>query len=162
MRVFVVGDSLTAEAQQEIEDAIADSAEVDGAPGATIAARLDRIREVAREEPRVVVVALGTNDGFFGSPAPGDDAEATLEALDGVDCVRWIGVAGVKGKPALVNVPIAEAVARHRNAEFVDWASVAEQRPEWHQDDGVHHTAAGKAAFAQAIADAVRSCGRGA
>jgi lysophospholipase L1-like esterase len=131
------------------------------APGATIAVRLQRIREVATQEPRVVVIALGTNDGFFGSPHPGQDAEEALKVLDRVDCVRWIGVADVKGTPALVNLPIAEAVKRHRNAEFVDWATPAAAHPEWHQEDGVHHTDVGKVAFAAAIADAVRSCGRG-
>ena len=158
-RVVVVGDSLTAGAQDQIEDAIGGSVKVDGLPAATIRARLETIRDVAARDPEVVIVALGTNDGFFGTPDPGGDAALVLDLLDRVRCVRWIGVAGVKDRPALVNIPIAEAVAEHRNAVLLDWAGVAEGHPEWFQPDGIHHTPAGMDAFAAFIADAVRGCG---
>ena len=158
-RVVVVGDSLTAGAHDQIEDAVGRSVRVDGLPGATIRARLETVRDLATRDPEVVVIALGTNDGFFGTPDPGGDAALLLDLLDRVRCVRWIGVAGVKGKPALVNIPIAEAVDRHRNAVLLDWANVAREHPEWHEPDGVHHTPEGMEAFAAFIADAVRSCG---
>ena len=106
----------------------------------------------------MVVIALGTNDGFFGTPDPGGDAALLLDLLDRVPCVRWIGVAGVKGKPALVNIPIAEAIDDHPNAELLDWAELAAEHPEWHEPDGIHHTPAGMEAFASFIDAAVRSC----
>ena len=156
----VVGDSLTADATQEIEATVEPPVDIDGVPGATIEASLARIQLVARRRPEVVIVALGTNDGFFGAPDPGGAARQALDALDEVSCVRWIGVAAVHDEPALVNVPIAEAVASHDNAAFVNWAEVAAGHPGWFQPDGIHHTERGQRAFADAIDEAVEDCRR--
>ena len=159
-RAVIVGDSLTADATAQIDDAVPGAVDIDGVPGATIDARLGRIRDIARRDPEVVVVALGTNDGFFGAPDPGRSAARVLDALAEAGCVRWIGVATVIDEPALVNVPIAEAVAEHDNAEFVDWTDAAAEHPEWFQPDGIHHSEPGRAAFADVVADAVADCRR--
>ncbi len=165
-RVLVVGDSLTVTAADDIDAALEGAdlgpATVVSAGGTTIGWAAEQIRQ--RPSPDVVVIAAGTNN----APGGWDDSDraevqATLAAVDGRDCVVWI-------VPTAVRHPAGRASYTDRDAQAVvdgihrelagtavhvaDWGTVADDRPDLHAGDGVHHTTDGDAAYASFIADA--------
>ncbi len=87
-----------------------------------------------------------------------------MSALAGRACALWILPASVR-HPWGTTVPEPDAAAtvagidralRGTEIHPVDWADVADRRPDWHIVDGIHHTAAGRQAYGAVIATAVR------
>ena len=109
------------------------------------------------------VIALGTNDAAnvaAGSPVgPAARIGQMMSAAHGQP-VLWVNVktlasAGAWSEPGMQqwNTALRRACARYPNLRVFDWASVAQ--PGWFTPDGIHYTAAGYAARAQAIARAL-------
>ena len=168
-RVLVVGDSLTVSAAGRIEAALeADGlgpANVVAAGGTTFGWAAEQINE--HPAPDIVVIAAGTNNTPGGwDEADRADLQAALAAVDGRACVVWI-------VPTAIRHPAGRASYTDRDARAVvdgihralagtavhvaDWGTVADDRPDLHVDDGVHHTAEGDEAYASFIATATRT-----
>jgi lysophospholipase L1-like esterase len=169
--VLVVGDSLTFDASDEIHDAMAAVGFHDVAVvafgGTDIAWATEQLR--ARPEHPIVVLASGTNN-TPGGWSPGDraDADAAVQALRNRRCSTWVLPASNR-HPHGRTVPDAEAAATVQGIRSAlagsgvhrtDWSTAAAERPDWHQADGVHHTATGQQAYAALLASDLRSvCG---
>lgn len=169
--VLVVGDSLTADATGEIRAAMASVGYPDVAVaafgGTDIAWAVQQLR--AHPDPPIVVLASGTNNTPGGwSPADRADAAAAVQALRSHRCATWVLPAAHR-HPDGRTTPDAEAAATVDGiraalagtaVSAVDWSAVAATRPEWHQADGVHHTARGRQAYAELLASGTRAaCG---
>lgn len=171
-KVFLVGDSLTAEAADLITsrlraggDRVAGVWE-HGQPTAWAAEELEE--QVEADAPDVAIVAIGTNDWLDGFNE--DDREAvadTVELLHRAGCGVWVVPAVVRfpeGRPpersdvAQQTVEDVEAAAAaHDDVHVARWDEVAAEHPEWYLRDGVHHTPEGSIAFADFLERSRRS-----
>ena len=110
--------------------------------------------------PPVVVVSAGTNDdprivgGFWRS------VRRVLTMAGPGRCVVWPTIVRPEAVGASyggLNAALARLAARHRNLVLVDWVGLVRRNPSWLAPDGVHVSAAGYRARANAIAAAVRT-----
>lgn len=152
--VFVVGDSLVVESDGSIEEVFADDRlAVAAERGKGTGWAADRLRRQVRGGgPDVAIVASGTND-WIGGWDDGD-AEAVddvLRTLDGVGCGIWVLPAS---RFADVARRIADAAAAHPGVHVARWDEASAGHPEWYVEDGVHHSEAGRLAYAAFIHDA--------
>ena len=132
----------------------------EGVSGDTTAAALQRIDFALSEEPEIVVLALGGNDGLRGLPA--DAMEANL--LEMVERFQASGaevvLAGMTLPPNFGSEYIRQFesafpnVAKQTGANLIPFLldGVAADR-ELNQDDGIHPTAAGNRVVAKTVAD---------
>lgn len=163
---FVGGDSLT------LQTAITEGALPQGwdvysslgwqaenvQPGLT-----DRVNDPARS-PRIVVIALGQNDGADGFDPTDQQQMAALAATPYPSaCIRWVlphyaGTDPVK-LAGIEQVRTWEAnyAAAHRQ-DTVDWRHIALAHPEDVDTDGTHLTPQGRLAYGQLLQQAVASC----
>jgi hypothetical protein len=122
----------------------------------------DVMRRYGSRLPRVIHVSLGTNDD------PGDldgfrDAIADVMKVAGTQrCVVWANVVrppyhGVSYRG--YNRVLADESSRRDNLRVVNWVRMVRRHPEWLADDGVHVSAQGYRARAEAVARSVRRCG---
>lgn len=122
----------------------------------------DVLRRYGSRLPRVIHVSLGTNDD------PGDvdgfrDAIADVMRVAGrTRCVVWANIVrppyrGVSYRG--YNRALAEESSRRDNLRVLNWVRMVRRHPEWLARDGVHVSAAGYRARAEAVARAVRGCG---
>jgi lysophospholipase L1-like esterase len=109
----------------------------------------------------VIHVSLGTNDD------PGD-LDGFRAAISGVmrvagerRCVVWANIVrppyrgvGYRG----YNRVLAQEAERRDNLRVLNWARMVREHPEWLAEDGVHVSAEGYRARAQAVARSVRRC----
>lgn len=115
------------------------------------------------------VFASGTNDVGYAADG-GPPINVGLGHLDAVlgraqahgKCVITVGVTSHGTEPrerlaAEWNLRSAELATRH-NGQFVDWDGLSRAHPEWFIDDGIHHTPAGRQAYADAIVAAAHAC----
>jgi hypothetical protein len=112
--------------------------------------------------PPVLVVSLGTNDDPSAVSSFSSSVEAVLRAAGPSRCVIWANIVrppynGVSY--AGYNRALAQAAAANPNLTVVDWAGIVRADPGLLTSDGVHATPSGYQARAQAIAQAMRSCG---
>jgi lysophospholipase L1-like esterase len=174
--VLVFGDSLSFQATPDILSVLsADNLEgrVVARPGARIGDAVPWIRKEAGilSRPRVVVLALGTNDALLPAdqflvqwPAIAEKIDEVLELADRGRCVVWVAPApalasGGDQARQLTDLVRQKAPAVH----ILDWPAIAQQHSDVYVGDGVHHTAAGRLRFAAAIAQegVARLCGVG-
>ena len=121
----------------------------------------DVMRRYDSRLPRVIHVSLGTNDD------PGDvdgfrDAIADVMKVAGTTrCVVWANIVrppyrGVSYRG--YNRALSEEASRRDNLHVLNWVRMVRGHPEWLARDGVHVSAAGYQARAEAVARAVRRC----
>jgi hypothetical protein len=162
--VLVVGDSLAADATDELRDELARhgyrTAGVVAYGGTDIGWAADRLAEGVPAD--IVVVATGTNAAGGGWSAT--DAEHTATAIRRMTrwpCPLWVVPATFKhtiGIPSARDPESAATAAGIRRAvsaagiASVEWATVADGRRDLHQWDGIHHNAAGQQAYAELVA----------
>ncbi len=168
--VAVIGDSLTVAAGDEITDRLrglglrvvgVDAVEgrrltrdLEGRPSGLAALRV--FPNPAAVE--IWVIALGTND--VGAQAPADELSTDIDDLldsipDGATVV-WVDVYIDKlaDASAAFDAQVTDAAVGRGDMVIVDWFNPA-QAPGMLVADGVHLTADGRAAFADAIANRV-------
>jgi hypothetical protein len=121
----------------------------------------DVMRRLGSRLPRVIHVSLGTNDD------PGDvdgfrDAIADVMKVAGRSrCVVWANIVRPPYRRVSysgLNRVLADESSRRANLRVLNWVRMVRRHPEWLADDGVHVSAAGYRARAQAVARAVRRC----
>ena len=170
-RIAVLGDSLTAGFGLPREDAFPAGLEaalrakghawqvIDaGVSGDTSAGGLARLDWVLADEPEVVIVELGANDGLRGLPT--EQMEVNLDAI--LTQVRDSGAATLlAGMRAPANFgPDYEAAfrsvyerlaARHGVAFYPFFLEGVAMEPDLNQSDGIHPNAAGVAEIVRRI-----------
>ena len=167
----MLGDSLTAGFGLPPEDAFPAKLEaalraeghawrvVDaGVSGDTSAGGLARLDWVLADEPEVVIVELGANDGLRGLPT--DQMEANLDAI-----LARLGEAGAAVLLAGMRAPAnfgadyeaafhavyERLAAKHRVAFYPFFLEGVAMEPALNQDDGIHPNAAGVAEIVRRI-----------
>jgi lysophospholipase L1-like esterase len=121
----------------------------------------DVMRSYGTRLPRVIHVSLGTNDD------PGDLGgfrAAIADVLKVASKGRFVVWANIVRPPYRgvsyrgYNRVLAQESARRSNLRVLNWVRMVRKHPEWLADDGVHVSAAGYRARAQAVARSVRRC----
>jgi lysophospholipase L1-like esterase len=112
--------------------------------------------------PPVLVVSLGTNDDPSAVSSFGSSVEAVLQAAGPSRCVIWANIVrppynGVSY--AGYNRVLALSSAANPNLTIVDWAGIVRSDPGVLASDSVHATPSGYQARAEAIAQAMQTCG---
>jgi lysophospholipase L1-like esterase len=160
--VLVVGDSLAEGTEPYVGRAL---------PGWKVVTSAERGRHTSEgvaeitgygELPPVIVASLGTND----DPSAVSSFEASVEqvlAAAGPDgCVVWPNIVRLPYNRVSYrgyNRALAALAAQHPNLFVVDWVGMVATNPGWIAADGVHASPSGYAARAEAIAQAVLTCG---
>src|SRR4029450_3779158 len=162
-RVLVVGDSILNQSLDPVKSALEDK----GWTPVTIAFGGSAIEQwitelpklVTDNDPSIVVIELGTNDGADGScPDLETQIDAALDAVKPVERVLWLNVQTDPSYPAgaeLVNQALAAASETHPKLQIVDFSDEFHGHPEWLETGGPHLTPAGQLHFAKLIQDAV-------
>jgi lysophospholipase L1-like esterase len=109
------------------------------------------------------VIAIGTNDAAniaAGAARQADERVVAIMSVVGSDPVLWIDAASVatSGYWAVPNVEawdrvLAADIASYPGARIAPWSGYV--RSEWFESDGIHITAAGAAARAKFVANAL-------
>jgi hypothetical protein len=112
--------------------------------------------------PPVLVVSLGTNDDPSAVSSFGSSVEAVMRAAGPSRCVIWANIVrppynGVSY--AGYNRMLARAAAANPNLTILDWAGIVRSDPGLLASDGVHATPSGYQTRAEAIAQAMQTCG---
>ena len=174
--VAVIGDSITWQSSEPINDALGDRWRLDvrAVPGATMGDMVDVAGDMARLSPDQLVVNLGTNDASRKLPPEQSaaDFERLLDQFSSVRCVHLVTVFDYMFTYAdgfltqwsqATNAALAE-VAMRRGVEVIDWTAVvfAEQVVPGSPDmlvDTVHPTPAGVEVLVDLYGDALdRGC----
>lgn len=119
------------------------------------------MRRYGSSLPRVIHVSLGTNDdpgdldGFRA--AVGDVMKVAGEPR----CVVWANIVrppyrGVSYRG--YNRVLGQEARRRDNLRVLNWVRMVREHPEWLAEDGVHVSAEGYQARAEAVARSVRRC----
>jgi hypothetical protein len=125
----------------------------DGCGATNIPSGVDALR-LARAEGRmgdVVVISLGNN-----GPMSTEQFEAVMAEVADVPRVIWFNQHEPRSYEGPNNRVIAAGVARHPNAELIDWHSLGNANPGWFSSDGIHLSGAGRQAMADLIAARLR------
>ena len=170
-RIALLGDSLTAGFGLPREDAFPARLEaalraeghawrvIDaGVSGDTSAGGLARLDWVLADEPEVVIVELGANDGLRGLPT--DRMEANLDGI--LTQTRNSGstvlLAGMRAPAnfgpdyeAAFRAVYERLAARHRVAFYPFFLEGVAMEPDLNQSDGIHPNAAGVAEIVRRI-----------
>ena len=109
-----------------------------------------RSRGAAGQLGDTVVVHLGNNGVFTRG-----QFEEMMRVLEDVDRVIFVNVRVARAWETPNNRVIAAGVARHPNAELVDWYSASAGRPEFFVSDGVHLQPPGQRLYATMIRERV-------
>jgi NADH:ubiquinone oxidoreductase subunit len=119
------------------------------------------MRAYGRSLPRVIHVSLGTNDDPRQVSSFRASVRAVMHAAGPRRCVVWTNIvrppvagAGYAG----YNHALAEESRSREKLLVVNWARMVRENPQWLAGDGVHVSAEGYQARAQAIARSVRRC----
>lgn len=119
------------------------------------------MRALGRSLPRVIHVSLGTNDDPGQVSAFRAAVRDVMDAAGPDRCVVWTNIVrppygGVSY--AGYNRALAAESRPRENLRVVNWARMARQNPGWFGPDGVHPSAEGYEARAEAVARSVRRC----
>jgi len=172
--VAVVGDSITAHSAKEIATALAPyRRSVVGVPSIAMPEALGRlVKPAVSTDPAVLVVELGLNDALDGWDSSDLPAlEATLKALDPADCVVWItptalspsyydhlGPGTMQARANAFKASLKKRLPKHPNVHLADPSADQLAHPEWYDADRMHHSPAGRTAYAAFVAEAVEIC----
>lgn len=183
-RLAIVGDSLIDQSREQMSRTFIDGGwytSVTGRPGHTSRDHWTTQRRVMETNPKVVVLALGTND--FREIVTGlqtwDGFRASVRESIGITrtapCLVWVGVTqtyGFFGGPPegnldqlgwIVNVIIQQELAASGRPTgttfYADWAGASRGKGEYFLGPGdVHLNDTGDAAYARLIDSAVDRC----
>lgn len=155
--VALVGNSLLDEARDEVLASVRGDVTIFAFPGVTMGGAAQNIQTAVAAEPDVLVIELGTNDALqrIDYVVP---ARTTLDMAADVPCVIWVQTAVDNEVGDALRIYLEEQARLRPNLRLVPWDELAANRPEWYVSDGIHHTAAGQEAFAEAIGEAVEDC----
>lgn len=175
-RVVVLGDSITNSVHDRLHAELADrSARIASVSGeafvggpATYAAgrptpfMVERAAALARTDPAVAVVALGTNDALQPAFARRDSTGELDRVFRSFDRACTVGVLiapAAPGSPAYdeEKAAVLNQRIRARSDVVVDWR--LHPRPGDLRPDDIHLTDQGQRAYARAVAAGVRACG---
>jgi lysophospholipase L1-like esterase len=165
----MVGDSITAGAQPELQQAFTGiglaNVEINAEAGrrmvtaSSITSGLDGIHKVMKDGPApdLWVIALGTND--VANYEPQDYAGAInqlLAALPANAKILWVDcyLSKFKTRSQQFDTVLGQVLAARGNAKVVDWASIASE--DGVLVDGVHPSGFGKDEFSRRVAQAVK------
>ena len=109
-----------------------------------------RSRGAAGQLGDTVIVHLGNNGVFTRG-----QFEEMMRVLEDVDRVIFVNVRVARAWETQNNRVIAAGVARHPNAQLVDWYSASAGRPELFVSDGVHLQPPGQRLYAAMIQERV-------
>ena len=114
------------------------------------------IKEVAADKPRVgesnVVLNVGNNNSVSS-----EDMVKLMELLKDQPRVVVVNTSVPRTWRDGNNKIISEVVSRYPNAVLVDWASIAENHPEFFAPDGVHLIEAGSDVYVASILEALNA-----
>jgi peptidoglycan/LPS O-acetylase OafA/YrhL len=114
------------------------------------------IKEVEADKPRVgesnVVLNVGNNNSVSR-----EDMVKLMELLKDQPKVVVVNTSVPRTWRDGNNKIISEVVSRYSNAVLVDWASIAENHPEFFAPDGVHLIEAGSDVYVASILEALNS-----
>jgi lysophospholipase L1-like esterase len=121
----------------------------------------DVLRAYGRSLPRVIHVSLGTNDDPNQTGAFRSAVREVMNVAGPRRCVVWTNirrppVAGASYRG--YNQVLADESHRRENLRVVNWVRMVRKHPQWLASDGVHVSAEGYQARAEAIARSVRRC----
>lgn len=110
-------------------------------------AQARRLRDEGRLG-QVVFVHLGSN-----GPPRASEIDALMEALAGVQHVRFVNVRVNRKWEGPTNQTLADGAARHApKAQLVDWYAFSAEHRDWFQSDGTHVKGPGAEAYANLLA----------
>ena len=122
---------------------------------------VDVLRRYGRSLPRVIHVSLGTNDDPSQTVAFRGALDDVMDVAGSRRCVVWANIV----RPAYRGVSyrgynrvLAQEDERRDNLLVLNWVRMVRRHREWLARDGVHVSAAGYAARADAVARLVRRC----
>jgi len=167
-RVLLVGDSLLWQSETQVTAALkldGWDATIAASPGTTIegwAAKMAKL--VAKNDPDVIVVELGTNNCTVDEcPRIARAIDKLMRHVPKTTPVHWLNVQNQPTYPAhpeSVNNALAAATDRWSNITLVDMSAHFRNHPEWHQDDGLHFTTTGSEQLAALMMNAVGTAPR--
>lgn len=133
-QVTAVGDSVMLDYQDPLQSSI---------PGANVNAAVSRqwsdgesILQTLKADGQLgadVVVALGTN-----GPITDTDFDDMMAVLGGASRVVFVNVHVDRPWQDPNNAVLANGAARYPNVVIADWATLADQNPQWFGPDGTH------------------------
>jgi lysophospholipase L1-like esterase len=113
--------------------------------------------------PDVIVMALGTNDNYFDVPITTSINNVRTYLARWPDgCTVYVGV--VPSTPRRIDDTAPawndwlRQEAGRTGGVYLDWPAISAGHRDWFVSDLLHHTAAGQAAYRQAILDGVEEC----
>lgn len=121
----------------------------------------DVMRRYGRSLPRVIHVSLGSNDDPSQTEGFRAAVDEMMEVAGEARCVVW---ANIRRPPyrrvsyRAYNRVLAQEDESRDNLLVLNWVRMVRRHPEWLAEDGVHVSAAGYAARADAVARLVRRC----
>lgn len=150
---LLVGDSVSLGAQSCLEPL---GYELDSEVGRQFTTGLSRLRAHAGDGlPDTVVVHLGTNGPFSA-----DGFDEVMAVTGSQRRVVWVTIAlpdvARYGFADDQNALIREMAARYSNVRVADWATAADEHPDW-TADGIHLTSSGCDGFTSVVDAAVRA-----
>ena len=156
--VFVMGDSVLLGAANEIPAALPGWQVIVDAKVSRFLNQGIEVLQARRAEigdGGVVVIQQGNN--YLGSAQQfREEIDQTMSVLAGVPKVVWITVAEFEPSRADVNREILAAAERYPNIVLADWNGIwRTNRAGFASRDGLHLKPAGRAAFAQMVAQVV-------
>lgn len=180
-RVIVVGDSLLFGAGWYVEQGIAARGGQTVFDHGIIGWTSGQLRPVAEQAidtvpADILVFETGSNDVrdslFYPDPAAaldmaGVERDAVLDHARAAGlCVVTVGVATRIDDRGLISFgpgwnTAARSAVTARDGVWVDWQAISADHPDWFVEDGLHHKAAGSAAFGDALAAAAARCAAG-
>jgi lysophospholipase L1-like esterase len=171
-KVAVVGDSITAYAEPDLNAALsAYTYTVEAKPGINLPdGYRTLVVPVAASSPDVVVVELGINSALYGWTS--DHArfiDKTMQALPDA-CVVWVtptalspsyydhnGVGKLADRIAEMRRSVLRRVPTYDNLHVADFGAVELANPGWYEADHLHLLPAGRKAYAAFVAESVRT-----
>ncbi len=150
LRFTLIGDSILAEAQPLLAEALGPQVWIDAQVGRTMEEAPPIIQRLAAQGclAPTVLIHLGTNRLF--EPDTFDQVMALLRRV-GAQRVIFLTVKRPVDWETEVNKRLAAGVARWPEAELADWRAYAAPWPGWFAADGVHLTLTGREAYARFV-----------
>ena len=155
--VSMVGDSLNLGTEPPLRDALPRwTFRTDDVVGRSTATGLERLR--AATLAPYVVISLGTNDPVSEIDAFRAAVADALQITGPSRCVIWATIHRDGNAYDPFNDLLRAATRKNRNLRLIEWAQMIEKHSGWLAYDGIHGSASGYAARAEAVVAALRSC----